>query len=79
MADIGNPNLWVVMNKVSSAVDGWVDITKGLEVEGDGVLVQTYTHQLNPDGSHVIAKAIEYVPGVELVDDGFGGKKLEVI
>ena len=49
--------------------------TKAMELPG-GCLVQVTTQQRNPDGSYVVAEALEFVPSVRVVPDIDGGNKL---
>lgn len=68
----GNPDMWQLLCKASSKKEGWMKITKAMDV-GHGCLVQATTQQ----GSNV-SEAITYVPGVRIVeDDEFpGGRRL---
>lgn len=67
---VGDGNLFKVLSKASSKSQGWMKSTKAMEVPS-GVVVQVTTQQ----GSNV-AEALTYVPGVKIVDDENGGRKL---
>lgn len=72
---VGNGDLWQLLCKASSQEEGWMKSTKAMEV-ADGCLVQVTTQQRNPDGSYVVAEALEFVPGVLICDDQNHGRKL---
>lgn len=67
----GDGDTWTLICKASSVDQGWMKSTKAMEVPG-GVVLQVTTQQRNPDGSHVIAEAITYVPGVWVSNRGGG-------
>ena len=51
--------------------------SKAMEVSGVGCVVQVTTQQRNPDGSYAVAEALTFVPGVTIVPDDNGGRKLQ--
>lgn len=67
---VGNGNLWQLLCKASSKSQGWMKSTKGLQTK-EGVVLQVTTQQGNE-----IAEALTFVPGVVIVDDVNGGRKL---
>ena len=67
---VGNGDIWQLLCKASSISEGWMKSTKAMEVPG-GCLVQVTTQQ----GDHV-AEALEFVPGVKVVDDENNGRRL---
>ena len=71
---VGNGDMFQLLCKASSQVEGWMKSTKAMEVPG-GCVVQVTTQQRNPDGTYVIAEALTYVPGVCTAWEG-GGRKL---
>lgn len=72
---VGNGDTFQLLCKASSKVEGWMKSTKAMQV-ADGCLVQVTTQQTNPDGSYVVAEALTYVPGVMVVPDVNGGRRL---
>jgi len=58
----GNGDMWLLLSKASSQVEGWMKSTKATQVP-DGCLVQVTTQQRNPDGSYAVAEAVTYIPG----------------
>ena len=67
----GNGNMFRLLCKASSVSEGWMKSCKAMEIEGVGCVVQVTTQQ----GSNV-AEALTFVPGVRIVDDENGGRKL---
>ncbi len=63
---IGDGDLFQVLTKAWSDAEGWMKSTKALEVKGVGCLIQVSTQQRNPDGTHSVAEALTFVPGVKL-------------
>lgn len=61
-------DLFKLMSKASSEIEGWMKSTKAMEV-GRGCVVQVTTQQRNPDGSYSVAEALSFVPGVRLVEN----------
>lgn len=72
---VGNGDTFKLLCKASSENEGWMKSTKAMEVPG-GCVVQVTTQQKNPDGSYALAEALTYVPGVKILDDENGGRKL---
>ncbi len=70
---VGNVDHWQLLFKASSKEQGWMKSTKAMEVAGAGCLVLVTTQQ----GEHV-AEAVTFVPGVRVVEDTNGGRKLQV-
>lgn len=73
---VGNGDLFQLLAKASSEEEGWMKSTKAMEIVGVGCLVQVTTQQRNPDGSYSVAEALTFVPGVKIVPDINGGRKL---
>lgn len=73
---VGNGDMFQLLCKASSEKEGWVKLTKAMEIPGIGCVVQVTTQQRNPDGSYSVAEAVTTVPGVTIVDDENGGRKL---
>ena len=72
---VGDGDLFRLLCKASSQQEGWMKSTKAMQVPG-GCVVQVTTQQRNPDGSYAVAEAVTFVPGVQIVDDQNGGRKL---
>lgn len=71
-----NGDMFKLLCKASSQDEGWMKSTKAMEVVG-GCVVQVTTQQRNIDGTHSVAEALAYVPGVKIADDEpSGGRKL---
>lgn len=66
---LGDPNLWLVLTKASSEREGWMKSTKVLPIEGVGCLVQVSTQQQNGDGTYAVAEALQFLPGVKLIEE----------
>lgn len=72
----GNGDMFQLLCKAHSETEGWMKSTKAMEVAG-GCVVQVTTQQRNPDGSYVVAEALTFVPGVQVVtDETHGGRRL---
>lgn len=67
----GNGDTFRLLCKASSKAEGWMKSTKAMQIDGVGCVVQVTTQQ----GEHV-SEAVTFVPGVVIVDDEFGGRKL---
>lgn len=72
---VGNGDMFRLLCKASSQAQGWMKSTKAMQVPG-GCVVQVTTQQKNADGSYAVAEALTYVPGVQIVNDVEGGRKL---
>lgn len=72
---VGKGNLFSLLSKASSQAEGWMKSTKAMEVPG-GCVVQVTTQQRNLDGTYAVAEALTFVPGVTIVDDINGGRRL---
>lgn len=72
---VGNGDMFRLLCKASSQVQGWMKSTKAMEVPG-GCVVQVTTHQRNHDGTNAVAEALTFVPGVKIADDENNGRKL---
>jgi len=72
---VGNGDSFQLLFKASSADEEWMKSTKAMFV-GHGCLVQVTTQQQNGDDCYVVAEALTYVPGVRIVADVNGGRKL---
>ena len=67
----GNGDLFRLLCKASSKNEKWMKSTKAMVIHGVGCVVQVTTQQ----GKNV-AEAVTFVPGVTIVDDVNGGRKL---
>lgn len=67
----GNGDSFRLLCKASSKTQGWMKSAKAYEIGNVGCIVQVTTQQ----GDNV-AEALVYVPGVKIVDDVDGGRKL---
>lgn len=72
---VGNGDMFRLLCKASSQMQGWMKSTKACEV-ANGCIVQVTTQQRNPDGSYAVAEALSFVPGVKITDDENNGRKL---
>lgn len=72
---VGNGDMFRLLCKASSEAEGWMKSTKAMETP-EGCLVQVTTQQRNSDGSYSLAEALAYVPGVCIVEDVNGGRRL---
>lgn len=64
----GNPDLWRLICKASSASQGWMKSTKGMELAG-GVLIQVTTEHRDKKGKvTACAEALQYVPACSISD-----------
>jgi hypothetical protein len=68
---VGNGDMFQLLCKASSKTQGWMKSCKAMETP-HGCVIQVTTQQ----GTNV-AEALTFVPGVKIVDDVNGGKKLE--
>ena len=68
----GNGDLFKLLSKASSQREGWMKSTKVMEIPHVGCLVQVTTQQRNPDGSYAVAEALQFVPGVVLLENAAG-------
>ena len=68
----GNGDLFKLLSKTSSQREGWMKSTKVMEIPHVGCLVQVTTQQRNPDGSYAVAEALQFVPGVVLLENAAG-------
>lgn len=73
----GNGDLFQLISKASSKEQGWMKSTKAMNT-GNGCVVQVTTQQKNPDGSYSVAEALVFVPGVSILTDGDGNKKISL-
>ena len=62
----GNGDMFQLLCKASSQVEGWMKSTKAMEIYGVGCIVQVTTQQRNADGSYAVAEALTFVPGVRI-------------
>lgn len=69
---VGDGNLFQLLSKASSTNEGWYKSTKAMEILNNGCVVQA-TSYFN---GNCVAEALTFVPGVKIVDDVNGGKKL---
>jgi hypothetical protein len=68
--------MFQLLCKASSSKQGWMKSSKAMEIPGIGCIVQVTTQQRNRDGSHAVAEAACFIPGVRVVPDVNGGRKL---
>ena len=68
---VGNGDSFKLLCKASSQEQEWMKSTKAMQIDGLGCVVQVSTQQ----GDNV-AEALTFVPGVEIVEDVNGGRKL---
>ena len=68
----GNGDLFKLLSKASSQREGWMKSIKVMEIPHVGCLVQVTTQQRNPDGSYAVAEALQFVPGVVLLENAAG-------
>ena len=68
----GNGDLFKLLSKASSQREGWMKSTKVMEIPHVGCFVQVTTQQRNPDGSYAVAEALQFVPGVVLLENAAG-------
>lgn len=64
----GDPNAFKLITKSWSKDQGWMRSTKGLEIRGIGVVVNSCTQQRNPDGSWALSEALSFIPGTSLIE-----------
>jgi len=67
----GDGDMFQLLCKASSKEEGWMKSTKAMEIPGVGCVVQVTTQQ----GDNV-SEAVCYIPGVCIVPDVNGGRKL---
>ena len=72
---VGNGDMFRLLCKASSQKEGWMKSTKAMDV-AVGCVVQVTTQQTNSDGSYAVAEELAFVPGVKIVDDKNGGRRL---
>ena len=70
----GDGDKFKLLAKASSRSEGWMKSTKAMEIAGVGCVVQVSTQQ-----GDQVAEALTFVPGVRVVDDERGGRKLVAI
>lgn len=63
---VGDGDLFQTISKAWSEEEGWMKVTKAMEVRGVGCLIQVSSQQRNPDGSYALAEALTFMPGVKL-------------
>ena len=69
----GNGNLFQLLCKASSKEQGWMKSSKAMQIDGVGCVVQVTTQQ-----GDSVSEAVCFVPGVRVVPDVNGGRKLDV-
>ena len=62
----GSPDTFVLIAKASSEKQGWMKSTKAMP-SGNGVTLQVTTRETF-NGSVSVAEALEYVPGVQIIE-----------
>ncbi len=73
---VGNGDMFQLLCKASSDAEGWMKSTKAMMIVDVGCVVQVTTQQRASDGAWVVAEALTFVPGVEIVGDGNNGRRL---
>ncbi|RKZ04254.1 hypothetical protein DRQ25_17200 [Candidatus Fermentibacteria bacterium] len=73
---IGNGDLFQLLCKASSQSEGWMKSTKAMQVP-NGCLVQVTTQQKNGNESYAVAEALAFIPGVRIITDINGGRRLD--
>lgn len=68
---VGNPDTFQLLCKAFSKEQGWMKSTKAMYIKGVGCVVQTTTQQ-----GDMVAESLVFVPGVKIVLDENGGRKL---
>ena len=68
----GDGDMFKLLSKACSQREGWMKSTKAMEIPHVGCLVQVTTQQRNPDGSYAVAEALQFVPGVILLENAAG-------
>lgn len=68
---VGNGDMFQLLCKASSKVEGWMKSTKAMEIPGVGCVVQVTTQQ-----DRKVAEAVCFVPGVKIANDMNGGRRL---
>lgn len=68
---VGNTDAFKLLFKASSKAEGWMKSTKAMFIPERGCMVQVTTQQ-----GDSIAEALQFVPGVKIVEDVNGGYKL---
>ena len=58
-------DLFKLLSKASSEREGWMKSTKAMQTP-TGCAVQVTTQQINSDGSHSVAEALTFIPGVQI-------------
>lgn len=72
---VGNGDMFRLLCKASSEVEGWMKSTKAMQTPM-GCVVQVTTQQRNTDGTYSVAEALTFVPGAAIADDENGGRRL---
>lgn len=73
---VGNGDMFKLLCKASSQAEGWMKSTKAMEIQGVGCVVQVTTQQRDFQGHYAVAEAVTFVPGVTIIEDTNGGRKL---
>jgi hypothetical protein len=68
---VGDTDQWLLLSKAWSDAEGWMKSTKAMYIDRVGCLVQVTTQQTDQ-----VAEAVVFVPGVKIVNDKDGGRKL---
>lgn len=68
---VGNGDAFQLLSKASSKDQGWMKSTKAMYIPTVGCVVQVTTQQ-----GDQVAEAVTFVPGVKIIDDVNGGKRL---
>ncbi len=72
---VGDGDMFHLLCKASSEVEGWMKSTKAMQV-GTSCVVQVTTQQRNPDGSYALAEALTVVKNCKIEEDINCGRKL---
>jgi len=65
----GDGDAFKLISKIYSVSEGWVEITKALQVDGLGCVLQVQTQQRNqspPNDNYVISDSLQWIPGVRI-------------
>lgn len=68
---VGNGDMFQLLCKAGSTSQGWMKSCKAMEISGVGCVVQVTTQYAGN-----VAEALVFVPGVRIVSDINGGRKL---
>lgn len=73
---VGDGDMWQLLCKASSQKEGWMKSTKAMQVPGGCVIQVTTQQRTRENGTWALAEAVCFVPGVVIVADVDGGRRL---